>query len=243
MRAGQVSMPGGTARARGSTMIDSLKGFVKRHVPREHIDRALLAFPQLYPAIRYESQLSPAQLAILRGLLRERRPGNIIECGVYRAGTTVLLARELEQMRLDKRIYALDSYAGFEPEIEDEIGRGLVPAAGREAFTVNSVAYVRRKLQVLGVADRIEVVQGFFEQTLPHIDDTFCLALIDCDLAKSTEFCLDFLWDRVVDGGAIVVDDYQNPFYPGAAIAADRFFAGRPVRERWARDNFLVVRK
>ena len=224
-------------------MIDTLKGFVKRHVARSHVDRALLTFPQLYPAVRYESQLTPAQFAILRSVLAERRPGNIIECGVYRAGTTVLLARELKAMGLRKRIYALDSFAGFEPEIEDEIDRGLVPVAGRSAFTINSVEYVRRKLRVLGVADAIEVVPGFFEKTLPAIDDTFCLALIDCDLEKSTEYCLEYLWDRTVDGGAVVVDDYQNPFYPGAAIAADRFFAGRRCRNRFARDNFLVVQK
>lgn len=224
-------------------MIDSVKDLVKRHVPRAHVDRALLAFPQLYPALRYESQLTGAQLGILRSLLAERRPGNVIECGVYRAGTTVLLARHLEALGLDKRIYALDSFAGFEPEIEEEIDRGLVPAEGRTAFRTNSVEYVRRKLRVLGVADRVEVVPGFFEQTLPTIDDDFCLALIDCDLEKSTEFCLGRLWERIVDGGSVVVDDYQNPFYPGAALAADRFFANRPCRRRFARDNFLVVQK
>jgi len=224
-------------------MIDTLKGFVKRHVPRAHVDRALLTFPQLYPAVRYESQLTSAQLAILRSVLAERRPGNVIECGVYRAGTTVLLAQELKRMGLSKRIYALDSFAGFEREIEDEIERGLVPNAGRSAFTTNSVDYVQRKIRALGVDDVIQVVPGFFEQTLPGIADTFCLALIDCDLEKSTEYCLEYLWARVVDGGAVVVDDYQNPFYPGAAIAADRFFAGRRCRNRFARDNFLVVQK
>jgi O-methyltransferase len=224
-------------------MIDTLKGFVKRHVPREHVDRALLTFPQLYPAVRYESQLTSAQLAILRSVLAQRRPGNVIECGVYRAGTTVLLARELKQMGLGKCIYALDSFAGFEPEIDDEIDRGLVPAAGRTAFTTNSLEYVRRKIRALGVDDVIRLVPGFFEQTLPSVADTFCLALVDCDLEKSTTYCLETLWDRMVDGGTIVVDDYQNPFYPGAAIAADRFFAGRRYRHRFARDNFLVVQR
>jgi O-methyltransferase len=224
-------------------MIDSLKRLVKRHVPRTQVDRTLLAFPQLYPAVRYESQLTAAQLAILRSLLAEKRPGNIIECGVYRAGTTVLLARELRRLGLHKQIYALDSFSGFEPEIETEIADGRVPQEGRTAFTLNSVDYVRRKLHVLGVEAAVRVVPGFFEQTLPGIDDRFCLALVDCDLEKSTEFCLGHLWPRLVEGGAMVVDDYQNPFYPGAAIAADRFFDAQPVRERWAGDNFLVVRK
>jgi predicted O-methyltransferase YrrM len=203
----------------------------------------MLSFPQLYSALRYESQLSPAQLDILRGILIMRRPGNVIECGVYRAGTTVLLARALAEFRLTKRIYALDSFGGFTPEIDEEIDRGLVVEAGRTAFTANSVEYVRKKLAVLGVADAVEVVPGFFEDTLPGIDDQFCLALIDCDLEKSIEFCLEHLWDKMVDGGYVVVDDYANPGYPGAALAADRFFARVPVRRRLASDNFLVVEK
>jgi len=116
-------------------------------------------------------------------------------------------------------------------------------AEGRVAFRANSATYVRRKLDVLGVADRIAVVPGFFEDTLPTIDDRFCLALIDCDLERSITFCLEHLWDRIVDGGYIVVDDYANPGYPGAALAADRFFARVPSRSRVASSNFLVIEK
>jgi predicted O-methyltransferase YrrM len=224
-------------------MIRALKGVVKRVVPRSRIDRILLTFPQLYPLVGYESQLRPEQQDILRRILAEDRPGNIIECGVYRAGTTVLMARMLQARGVRKTIYALDSYAGFEPEIEDEIKRGQVVAAGRSAFTINSVDYVSRKMQLLGVADMVRIVPGFFQDTLPGIDDRFCLALIDCDLEKSTEYCLTTLWPKIVDGGYVVVDDYQNPGYPGPPIAADRFFATVPHRSQKAGHNFLVVQK
>jgi predicted O-methyltransferase YrrM len=223
--------------------LESVQRLVKRAVPLKLAHSMLLAMPQLYSLVRYESQLTPEQFAILRTIVTENRPGNIIECGVYRAGTTVQLARVLKEHGIAKRIYALDSFAGFEPEIEEEIERGLVPAVGRTAFTANSVDYVRRKIRALGVDDVIRIVPGFFEKTLPTIDDRFSLALIDCDLEKSTEFCLDHLWSRVVDGGYLVVDDYQNPFYPGAALAADRFFAAVRSRNRFARANFLVVQK
>lgn len=224
-------------------MIDTMKGLVKRYVHREHIDGVLLAVPQLYPLVRYESQLTREQLAILTRIITEDRPGNIIECGVYRAGTTVQLARLLKERGIHRTIYALDSFAGFEAEIEDEIQRGLVGPTGRTAFTKNSVEYVRRKVKALGVDDVIRVVPGFFETTLPSIDDRFCLAFIDCDLEKSTEYCLGRLWEQVVDGGYLVVDDYENAFYPGAALAADRFFARVTYRDKFARDNFLVVQK
>jgi predicted O-methyltransferase YrrM len=226
-----------------STALESVQRLVKRTIPLSLAHKMLLAVPQLYPLVRYESQLTREQLAILTGIITENRQGNIIECGVYRAGTTVQLARLLKERGIRKTIYALDSFAGFEAEIEDEIQRGLVEPGGRAAFTNNSVEYVRRKVRALGVDDVIRVVPGFFESTLPTIEDRFCLAFIDCDLEKSTEYCLGRLWDRVVDGGCLVVDDYENPYYPGAAIAADRFFARVGYRDKFARDNFLVVKK
>jgi O-methyltransferase len=226
-----------------STALRSIKELIKQHVPRSSINRALLSFPQLYGPLRYESQLTPEQFAILEGIVGQNRPGNIIECGVYRAGTTVLLARLLKRKHIAKKIYALDSFSGFAEEIDDEVGRGQVVADGRSAFRANSVDYVRRKLAVLGVDDVIEVVPGYFEETLPGIRDRFCLALIDCDLERSIEFCLEQLWDRVVEGGFIVVDDYTNPGYPGAAIASDRFLRRVSYRSRAVRHNFLLVER
>lgn len=226
-----------------ATAIRSIKDLIKQHVPRSSVNWALLAFPQLYGALRYESQLSPEQLKILQSIVGENRPGNIIECGVYRAGTTVLLARLLKQRRLTKKIYALDSFSGFAEEIEEEVNRGQVVEEGRVAFTANSVDYVRRKLSVLGVADVVEVVPGYFEDTLPGIKDRFCVALIDCDLEKSVEFCLEHLWERIVEGGWMVVDDYSNPGYPGAAVASDRFFRRVSYRSRTVSNNFLLVQR
>ena len=54
---------------------------------------------------------------------------------------------------------------------------------------------------------------------------------------------MEQLWTKLIDGGYIVVDDYANPGYPGAAIAADRFFARVTYRCRTASDNFLIVEK
>jgi hypothetical protein len=223
--------------------IRPLATFIRTRVPRSYVSRILLACPWLYRLVRYESQLAAEQVALVAGLLSADRAGNVIECGVYRAGTTVFLARQLKQRRLEKKIYALDSFAGFEREIEDEIRRGLVVAEGRAAFTSNSLDYVKRKLAVLDVDDVVKVVPGYFEETLPGIDDRFCLALIDCDLEKSTEFCLHQLWPRIVDGGYVVIDDYAFPGYPGAALASDRFFRNVPYAQRSVEGNFLIVQK
>jgi hypothetical protein len=63
------------------------------------------------------------------------------------------------------------------------------------------------------------------------------------DLEQSGAFCLQHLWGKMVDGGYVVVDDYANPGYPGAALAANRFFARVAYRSRTEAHNFLVVEK
>jgi predicted O-methyltransferase YrrM len=183
-------------------------------------------------------------MAVLSGILGKGIPGNVIECGVYRGGTTVLMALYLKKNRIAKKIYALDSFSGFDRNaIEEEVQKGQVVAQGLTAFTSNSVDYVRRKIEKLRLPDMIEIVPGYFEDTLGKITDTFSLAFIDCDLEKSAEFCLTTLWEKVVKGGYIVVDDYTNPGYPGARIACDRFLSNVSYEQRQVRHGLLVIQK
>lgn len=226
-------------------LAQSLKRTLRRWLPQAFVNRLLLTFPSLYSQVRFESQLTPDQIMILESFLAQGLPGDVIECGVYRAGTTALLARYLKSHRITKTIYALDSFGGFDVagELDDDIRRGMVVPLGRTAFTYNSAEYVRAKLDRLDVASLVEVVPGYFEDTLPRIDGKFCLALVDCDLEKSVEFCLSQLWDKIVPGGYLVVDDYTNPGYPGARVAADRFADRVMPAERRASHNFLIVKK
>ncbi|MBZ0168814.1 MAG: TylF/MycF family methyltransferase [Kofleriaceae bacterium] len=183
-------------------------------------------------------------MAVLSGISGKGLPGNVIECGVYRGGTTVLMALYLKNTRIAKKIYALDSFSSFPAdEVNEEIRRGLVPDQGRAAFTSTSSDYVQRKVDRLGLHDMIEIVPGYFEDTLDTIKDTFCLALIDCDLEKSAELCLTMLWDRMVKGGSIVVDDYTNPGYPGARIASDRFLSTVSYAQQHVCHGLLVIEK
>lgn len=221
-----------------------LKHVVKRRSCQSHVNRLLLTFPQLYALLRYESQLSKDQIAVLHTILGRGISGNVIECGAYRGGTTVFMARYLKKHQMKKKIYVLDSFAGFNVEgIEEEIRRGLVVAQGRSAFTFTSADYVQSKIAKLGLDDLIEIVPGYFEETLQHISDSFSLGLIDCDLEKSTEFCLAMLWEKIVPNGCIVVDDYTNPGYPGARIASDRFLRSITCKHSEVRHGLLIIEK
>ena len=51
--------------------------------------------------------------------------------------------------------------------------------------------------------------------------------------------CLDFFYPRMVPGGIILFDEYNDPAWPGANRAVDKFFANLPEQpESIVRDNF-----
>ena len=75
---------------------------------------------------------------------------------------------------------------------------------------------------------RLELRKGYFEHTLPGVvDRTYCFLHIDCDTYAGHKEVLEALYDRVVPGGIVAFDDYQDPSWPGATKAVDEFFADK----------------
>jgi O-methyltransferase len=230
-------------------VIQEIKASIRSGPAASYIDRVLVSVPSLYPLLRYESQLSQAQVDVLLPLLDAPVPGDIVECGVYRGGTTALMAKHLQRRGVTgKRIYALDSFSGFRSDtVEAEIEHGKIEpgleSLAREAFRGTSATYLLHKLKALGLAQMVRVVPGYFEDTLEDIPGPFSLALIDCDLDGPVEYCLNTLWDRMSPGGTVVVDDYANSGYPGARVAAQRFLESQRDAVGTPAGNFLLLRR
>ena len=192
----------------------------------------LLKFPFLYRTklVNYESQLGKNNgiedlLTKLNTVLNVE--GNVIECGSYVCGTTVIIANYLRLTGTNKKVYALDLFGGGfnTKELEEERLAGLTKAKDT-AFTHTSYEYVKRKIERLGFSTIIIPVRGFFEYNLPYIDSKFCFALIDCDLKKSILYCAETIWPNLSKGGVILFDDYDYELYrafKGPKIAIDEF--------------------
>ncbi|MEE8046353.1 MAG: TylF/MycF/NovP-related O-methyltransferase, partial [Dehalococcoidia bacterium] len=82
------------------------------------------------------------------------------------------------------------------------------------------------------VSDRVRLVPGWLEDTLPKISTNIALLHIDVDLHDSYLTVLNNLYDQVVSGGVIAFDEYKSPWdldrFPGASVAIDSFFSGLP---------------
>lgn len=189
-----------------------------------------------WPADLVESCLPPEkQSGLLDAVARVAGvEGDIVECGVYRAGGTLLMADALRTAGSSKRILAFDSFEGMPDAIEQDAmsdGRTVYQAG---VLSTTSLELVTEKVRRFGHQERVSFYKGYFDQTMPAaIPPGFrvSLALIDCDQYAGTKFCLEMLYDKMPRGGMLLFDDYDAPEEvdtPGVKRAVTEFLRGKP---------------
>jgi len=83
-------------------------------------------------------------------------------------------------------------------------------------------------IRLYDLEDDIRIHRGLIEETLPPLLEeekalSFSLVYIDTDLFFSTQLILRSLHPRLVKGGAFVLDEWNDPMYPGEGVAANEF--------------------
>ena len=202
----------------------SIRGKIRNIFPESILNNLLLTFPSLYKTklINYESNLALDKKIdkILEQLDKVIEiDGNIIECGSARCGTSVIMANFLRKKGIKKKIYACDSFQGFDKtEHQSDI-----TTSSLDFFTKISFDYITKKINKLGFSDIIIPIKGFFEETLPKLQSKFCFSLIDCDLEKSMIFSSEYVWKNLLKNGIIIFDDYTDGEFQGAKKGIDFF--------------------
>ena len=186
-----------------SVSLKDLQAFL----PNDHV------FLELWPQVADMAILHPLQaLNIVERLdhaLQRQQPGDVIECGVFRGVTSVLMAKLLDLRRSDKKLFLFDSFRGL-PEPDRQVDASL-------RFQKGGWAASRQEVEVLlaqyNVLQRCVLVEGWFSQTLQILPDAqkFCFAYIDADLYGSTRDCLKLLWSHISQHAVVVFDDYHHP--------------------------------
>lgn len=135
-------------------------------------------------------------------LAKDGIAGDIVECGSYKGGTGIYLAKLFP----DRRIWLLDSFRGID-KIEDRTYKYAL-TAHRGGEHVASFLECLNSLKKYKVDNNVVVLPGWFKNTLKYVEaEKIALLRLDGDTYSSHRECLDALYDKVVPGGAIVVDD------------------------------------
>lgn len=157
--------------------------------------------------------------------------GDIVECGVSIGHGALLFTLMGEYLQKMRDYYGFDSFEGFpEPVFKDE----TTPITGK-GFWANPPETVIKVLQDGRIPEhiiqeRIHLIKGWFQDTLPQYQGNIALLHLDCDLYESYRFALRCLYDKVVPGGIIMFDEYGDRRWPGASKAIDEFFSDKPEK-------------
>lgn len=92
-------------------------------------------------------------------------------------------------------------------------------------FSRANLEQLKKKIDFLGIASQIELVEGPFEESMSDNQKParIVTALIDCDLYESYRVALGYIWKRLVIGGYVFLDEYYSLKFPGARTATDEF--------------------
>lgn len=176
--------------------------------------------------------------------------GAIVECGVWNGGAIGLMALANRRHSGPPRNFHLfDSFVGLPPPtpFDSDVYAGYL----KNEKSKSSSDTEDKKLAAIGACQgksRTEVEEflvkrlgidqsqltfhvGWFQDTVqsarPAIGDIALLRL-DGDWYDSTKVCIEGLYDSVVHGGFVIIDDYGT--FEGCRKAIDEFFAARSMK-------------
>lgn len=177
------------------------------------------SFNSLFESIKANSLLDADKLRWIYKLIYrvESAPGSVAEVGVYRGGTTRFLAECLP----NTTIFAYDTFKG--QPCKSEIDH-------HEVGTFNDIK-LRDVVTYLEPFKNVELTIGLFPGSAgprERLNTQFKFVHIDVDQYQSTKDAIEFFYPRMIDGGIILVDDFNWPNCQGVKKAMYEFFAVRP---------------
>ncbi len=145
----------------------------------------------------------------------QRVVGAIVEFGCFRGDTAKLLS-----FITDKEVHLYDSFMGL-PENDERCTPGAMST---------SVVSVIDNFKSHGIRSP-SIHAGWFQDVAEDdLPECIAFAHLDGDLYTSTLQALGLVYWKMSRCGVILVDDYEEPYFPGVKRACDEFFAEKPEK-------------
>jgi O-methyltransferase len=164
-------------------------------------------------------------------VVKAKIPGAIVECGVWRGGSMLVIANTLLELGETSRdLYLFDTFETMPPPGEHDVDVWGTHAAEvyEEALASPVYAYIpqdeiRKLLEATGYPpERLHFVKGMVEETIPDAAPAqIALCRLDTDWYESTAHEMEHLYPRITPGGVLLVDDYGH--YMGSRRAVDEY--------------------
>jgi len=202
-------------------------------------------FLRIYQECKSKTMTSKERMYALhesvKYIINNAIPGAFVECGVWRGGSSMMIARTLLEMGVsDREIYLFDTFEGMtEPTDSDT-------KVDDESFSVSgfwnknqkeehndwcyaSLSEVQENMVSTNYPkENLVFVKGDVAMTIPEtIPSSVSLLRLDTDWYESTLHELNHLFPILSNSGVLIIDDYGS--WSGAKKAVDEYFSSGQI--------------
>jgi hypothetical protein len=160
-------------------------------------------------------------------------PGDIVECGVWKGGSSMMAMMSLLHFGNSSRnIYLYDTFEGMSTPSEMDVSiRGekvhenweSLSKPGEKMRCDSGLAEVKENVALTKYPEnKIHYVEGKVEDSIPStLPGSTALLRLDTDWYESTKHEMEHLYPLLVLSGVMIVDDYGH--WAGARKAVDEY--------------------
>lgn len=144
---------------------------------------------------------------IAEEIIHKELDGAVAELGVYQGD----FAQLLNKLFFQKKLYLFDTFEGFyDAQIKNELENNLV----KDSFVNRIEMYLDTSLELvmskMKYPTNCKIYKGNFPDTTTNLSEKFCFVSIDVDFYQITLEGLKYFYPRMVDGGYIMIHDYND---------------------------------
>jgi hypothetical protein len=213
--------------------------------PEEH---ALMKAVQPFTATSIQRVVALADA--VKYITQAKIEGAIVECGVWRGGSMMAVAKTLVALGdTSRELYLFDTYEGMTAPTDKDVmfdGTSAAELLGRTEkkegpanyWCVAGLEDVQQNMASTGYPmSKVHLVKGRVEDTIPHVgNERIALLRLDTDWYESTKHELDHYYPRLSVNGVLIIDDYGH--WQGSRRAVDEYFARLPFRPLMSRIDY-----
>ena len=158
--------------------------------------------------------------------------GNILEVGVFRGFSALFLKQLEDELNFNNKnkstLFLIDSFEGLSKINEKDIvldKKTFQHQKGHFKLNFNEVENLFKNYE------NINLIKGWIPEIFDSLNDknVYKLVHIDVDLYEPTLETLNYVFDKVVEDGVIITDDFDSKAFPGNRKAWQEFFIKKNI--------------
>ncbi len=171
---------------------------------------------------------------VMEDVIHAAIPGDFVETGVWRGGASIYARAIMAAYEVsDRKVICCDSFEGLPAPNEVRYPADCGSPFHQFSELAVSLDEVKSNFNEFDLLDaQVLFLKGWFSETMPKVPSKQIAVLrLDGDMYQSTIDPLLHLYDRIPNGGWVIVDDYH--MVPAAKQAVEDFLESRNEKQNF----------